>query len=65
MATKVQVYKADDGWGVKVVGDNETPEHTFGSKEEAEAEGRKMAEARGGELIVHDESGATEEKESP
>lgn len=64
MPTNVQVYRADDGWGVKVVGDEETPERTFGSREEAEEAGRRMAEERGGELIVHDETGETEAKES-
>ena len=65
MPTNVQVYRSDSGWGVKVVGDEETPERTFPTREEAEEAGRAMAEERGGELIVHDESGETERKESP
>ena len=65
MATNVQVYQDPDGsrWGVRVVGDDETPPKMFDSRDEAESEGRRMAEELGGKLLIHDESGETEAKE--
>ena len=67
MATNVQVYQEPDGtrWGVRVVGEEETEPKLFDSRDEAVEEGRRLAEERGGELVIHDESGKTEEKGSP
>ena len=67
MATNVQVYQDPDGsrWGVRVVGEKETEPKLFDSRDEAVQEGKRLAEERGGELLVHDESGETEAKEQP
>lgn len=67
MATNVQVYQEPDGsrWGVRVVGEEETDPRLFDSRDEAIREGRQLAQERGGELLVHDESGETEKKEPP
>ena len=66
MATNVQVYPVpnDTQWGVRVVGEEETEPQLFSSREEAEEVGRRLAEERGGRLVVHDESGMTEKKEA-
>ena len=67
MATNIQVYQDPDGtrWGVRVVGEEETDPTLFDTRDEAIREGRRLAEERGGELLVHDESGETEAKEAP
>jgi hypothetical protein len=66
MATNVQVFQdPDGGWGIRAVGDQETPERTFPSREEAERAGQELADRLGGKLVVHDESGETVRKESP
>jgi hypothetical protein len=67
MATNVQVYQEPNGtrWGVRVVGDKETEPKLYESREEAIEEGRRLADERGGELLVHGETGETEEKERP
>ena len=67
MATNVQVYQDPDGdrWGVRVVGEKETQPKLFDSRDEAVQEGKRLAEERGGELLVHDKSGQTESKEKP
>ena len=64
MATNVQVYREPDGssWTVRVVGDEETEPQRFDSRDAAVEEGRRIADERGGELILHDESGKTEAK---
>ena len=66
MATNVQVYQEPDGtsWSVRVVGDEETEPKRFGSRDEAVEEGRRLADERGAELVIHGESGETEVKES-
>jgi uncharacterized protein DUF2188 len=66
MATNVQVYQEPNGsrWGARVVGEKETDPKLFDTREEAIQEGRRLAEERGGELLVHDESGETEKKEA-
>lgn len=66
MATNVQVYQDPAGtrWGVRVVGEKETEPRLFDSKDEAIQEGRHLADERGAELLVHDESGETEGQES-
>ena len=65
MATNVQVYREPDGtsWSVRVVGEEETEPKRFDSRDEAVTEGRRLADERGGELVIHDESGETEAKE--
>jgi hypothetical protein len=65
MATNVQVYREPDGtrWGVRVVGEEETEPRLFDSRDEAIQEGRRLAEERGADLLVHDESGETEVKD--
>ena len=65
MATNVQVYQEPDGssWSVRVVGEDETEPKRFGTRDEAVEEGRRLADERGGELVIHDESGETEAKE--
>ena len=67
MATNVQVYQDPDGsrWGVRVVGEEETEPKMFDSRDEAIEAGRRLAEEREGELLVHDESGETETKDRP
>ena len=67
MPTNVQIYREPDGtrWGVRVVGEEETEPQLFDSRDEAVREGRRIAEERGAELLVHDESGETEAKERP
>jgi hypothetical protein len=67
MATNVQVYQDPDGtrWGVRVVGEKGTEPKLYDSRDEAVREGRRLADERGGELLVHDESGQTERKEAP
>ena len=67
MATNVQIYQEPDGtrWGVRVVGEEETEPRLYESREEAIREGRRVAEERDAELLVHDESGQTEAKEHP
>ncbi len=67
MATNVQVYQEPDGssWSVRVVGEEETEPKLFASRDEAVQEGRRLAEERGGELLIHDESGETEARERP
>ncbi len=67
MTTNVQVYQDPDGtrWGVRVVGEQGTEPNLFDTRDEAIREGRRLAEERGGELLVHDESGQTEAKERP
>ena len=67
MATNVQVYQEPDGarWGVRVVGEEETEPSMFDSREEAIREGERLAEERGADLVVHDETGETETKERP
>lgn len=66
MATNVQVYQdpAADGWSVKVTGEEESQTRRFPTREEAEEAGRALAEERGLELLVHDDEGKTQEKES-
>lgn len=64
MPTNVQVYPETEGWGVKVVGDEESEPEIFPSKEAATERGKRLAEEKGGELIVHDVRGLTEEKRS-
>ena len=65
MATNVQVYQEPDGssWSVRVVGEDETEPKGFSTRDEAVEEGRRLADERGGELVIHDESGETEAKE--
>jgi hypothetical protein len=65
MATNVQVYLDPDGrrWGVRIVGEEETEPRLFASRDEALREGRRLADERGADLLVHDESGETEMKE--
>ncbi|HVM12320.1 MAG TPA: DUF2188 domain-containing protein [Actinomycetota bacterium] len=65
MTTNVQVYPNPDDtqWGVRVVGDDETEPQLFSSREEAEEVARRLAEERGGRLVLHDEAGMTEKKE--
>jgi hypothetical protein len=65
MATNVQVYQEPEGssWSVRVVGEEETEPKRFDSREEAIREGRRLAEERSGELVIHDEGGETEAKE--
>ena len=67
MPTNVQVYQEPGGtrWGVRVVGEDQTEPRLFDSRDEAIQEGKRLANERGGELLVHDESGETEAKESP
>ena len=67
MATNVQVYQDPDGtrWGVRVTGEKETEPILFDTKDQAVQEGRRLADERGAELLVHDESGETEAKEPP
>ena len=67
MATNVQVYQDPDGtrWGVRVVGEDETEPKMYDSREEAIEAGRRLAEERKAELLVHDESGETEAKDRP
>ncbi len=67
MATNVQVYQDPDGtrWGVRVTGEDATEPILFDTREQAIEEGRRLAEQRGAELLVHDESGETEAKEGP
>ncbi len=67
MATNVQIYQEPDGtrWGVRVVGEEETEPKLFDSRDEAIKEGRRLAEERGADLLVHDESGETEAKDRP
>lgn len=67
MATNIQVYQ-DPGagrWGVRVVGEKQTEPKLFDSRDEAIREGKRLAEERGGELLVHDETGETEAREEP
>jgi hypothetical protein len=66
MVTNVQVYLDPDGrrWGVRVVGEDETEPKLFDSRDEALREGRRLAEEHGADLLVHDESGETEMKET-
>jgi Uncharacterized protein conserved in bacteria (DUF2188) len=66
MATNVQVYLDPDGqrWGVRIVGEEETESRLFSSRDEALREGRRLADERGADLLVHDESGETEMKET-
>lgn len=52
-------------WGVRQVGDEETSTKLYSSKEEAEQEGRRLAEEHGVDLLVHDETGTTEKAEEP
>ena len=64
MAKNVQVFPNGPGkWGVKIVGDQESPTKDFESKDQAVAEGKRLAEQEGGQLLVHDEAGLTEQKE--
>jgi hypothetical protein len=65
MATNVQVYQDPDGtrWGVRVVGEEETEPLLFDSRDEAIREGRRLAEERQADLLVHDERGETEVKD--
>lgn len=65
MATNVQVYQDPDAkrWGVRVVGDEETPPKLFDSKDEAIRQGRELADQEGAELLIHDASGETEARE--
>ncbi|HEV2906590.1 MAG TPA: DUF2188 domain-containing protein [Actinomycetota bacterium] len=67
MATNVQVFQdpSSGRWGVREVGDEETTTNLYASKEEAEREGRRLAEERGVDLLVHDETGTTEKAEEP
>ena len=67
MATNVQVFRDPDTgqWSVREVGDEETSTTPYSSKEEAEREGRRLAEERGVDLLVHDETGTTEKTEEP
>ena len=67
MATNVQVYQDPDGarWGVRVVGEDETEPTLYDSREEAIEAGRRLAEERQAELLVHDESGETEARDRP
>ena len=67
MATNVQVYRDPDGtrWGVRVVGEDETEPRMFDSRDEAVEAGRRLAEERQADLLVHDESGETEAKDRP
>ena len=67
MATNVQVFQDPNTgqWGVREVGDEETSTTHYASKEEAEREGRQLAEERGVDLLVHDEAGTTEKAEEP
>ena len=67
MATNVQVYQDPDGtrWGVRVAGEKGTEPKLFDSRDEAIQEGKRLAEERGAELLVHDVSGETEAKERP
>ena len=67
MATNVQVYQEPDStrWGVRVVGEKETEPILFDSREEAIEEGRRLADQRQAELLVHDETGETEAREQP
>ena len=65
MTTNVQVYPSGERWGVKVVGDQETAPLDFATRDEAIQEGRRMAEERGGDLLIHDETGELEAKAMP
>ena len=67
MATNVQVYQEPDGsrWGVRVVGEEETEPILFDTREDAIAEGRRLADQRQAERLVHDETGETEAREEP
>lgn len=67
MATNVQVYQDPDGtrWGVRVTGEDATEPILFDTKDQAVQEARRLANERGAELLVHDESGETEAKEPP
>ena len=63
----MQVYDdpTADAWSVKVTGDQETETQRFASKDEAVEAGRRLAEERGLELVIHDRGGTTEAKGSP
>jgi Uncharacterized protein conserved in bacteria (DUF2188) len=67
LATNVQVFQDPNTgqWGVRQVGDEETSTKLYSSKEEAEQEGRRLAEEHGVDLLVHDETGTTEKAEEP
>ena len=67
MAANVQVFKDPNTgqWGVRGVGDEQTNTKLYASKEEAEREGGRLAEERGVDLLVHDETGTTEKAEEP
>jgi Uncharacterized protein conserved in bacteria (DUF2188) len=67
MTTNVQVYREPDGnrWGVRVVGEEETQPRLFDSRDEAIREGRRLADERQADLLVHDETGETEVKDRP
>jgi hypothetical protein len=67
MATNVQVYADPDGtrWGVRVVGEEKTEPTMFDSREEAIREGERLAEERGADLLVHEESCKTAERDRP
>jgi hypothetical protein len=65
MAKNVQVYQEPEGtrWGVRVVGEDETEPMLFDSRDEAIREGRRLADERQANLLVHDESGETKVKD--
>jgi hypothetical protein len=67
VATNVQVFQDPNTgqWGVREVGDEETTTNLYASKEDAEREGRRLAEERGVDLLVHGETGTTEKAEEP
>jgi hypothetical protein len=67
MTTNVQVYQEPNGtrWAARVVGDEETQPRFSDSRDEAIAEGRRLAAERDVELVIHDEAGRTEAKGEP
>jgi hypothetical protein len=62
MTTNIQVYQdpATRKWGARVVGNKETEPRLFDSRDEAIEEGRRLAEERGGQLILHHHNGTTQ-----
>lgn len=59
----IEVYHQDDQWHVRREGQDE-PSSNHTTKEEATTEGRRLADAKGVELLIKNLDGTVAEKDS-
>lgn len=62
MSGDIETYCEDGQWKNKVTGNSRASKADYGNKADAQADGRKMAIARGGEHIIKKRDGKIGEK---